>query len=62
MRYARRRRLELARELLVGGDLPIAEVAQRCGFPDQFHFSRAFKRAHGSSPSSYRDAAADALL
>jgi AraC-like DNA-binding protein len=62
MLYARRRRLERARALLASSDLPIHEVAERAGFPDQFHFSRAFKRAHGASPSEYRAQVAQSLL
>ncbi len=62
MRWVRRRRMERARELLAASDLPVGDIAERCGFPDQFHFSRAFKRAHGASPSAYRVALAGALL
>jgi len=62
MRWVRRRRMERARELLAASDLAVGEIAERCGFPDQFHFSRAFKRAHGTSPSAYRVGLAQALL
>ncbi len=54
MQYVRYRRLQRARECLATTDLPIHEVAEVSGFDDQFHFSRAFKQAHGSSPSDYR--------
>jgi AraC-like DNA-binding protein len=54
MQYVRRRRLQLARELLTTTSLSIGEVAERSGYDDQFHFSRAFKQAHGVNPSAYR--------
>ena len=43
-----------ARELLAGTALPIAEIAEQCGFPDASNFSRAFRRRYGVSPSSLR--------
>jgi AraC-like DNA-binding protein len=33
-----------------------AEVALACGFCDQSHLSRAFKRRIGSAPGAYRNA------
>ncbi len=62
MRWVRRRRIERARETLASTALPVGEVAELCGFPDQFHFSRAFKREHGCSPSAYRLSLQDAIL
>jgi len=44
-----RSRQWLAEELLSTG-LPIAEVAQRCGYPSVATFSRAWKRVHGCPP------------
>ena len=43
-------RLWLADGLLRNG-LPIAQVAERCGYPSAITFSRAFKRTRGTSPS-----------
>lgn len=34
--------------------LTVAEVAQRCGFYDAFHFSRQFKKTLGLTPRDYR--------
>lgn len=45
-------RIAEARRLLSGG-LPPAEVAATCGFADQPHLSRVFKRAVGVSPGRY---------
>jgi AraC-like DNA-binding protein len=45
-------RVAHARQLLSGGRAP-AEVAAECGFADQPHLSRVFKRAVGVSPGRY---------
>ncbi|MDX2642249.1 helix-turn-helix domain-containing protein [Streptomyces sp. PA03-1a] len=54
MAYVRRRRLERAREELValGGRYTVSAVAARWHFADVSHFSRAFKRQFGETPSS----------
>ena len=44
-----------AAELLTDSDLPIKEVAQRCGFHNkEVYFSNAFYRQHGLWPTAYR--------
>jgi AraC-like DNA-binding protein len=48
-------RLWLA-EGLLAANLPVAEVADRCGFPSADTFTRAWKRDHGVSPSHWRRA------
>lgn len=50
-----RRRMELARALLLGAD-PIHEVALRCGFSSDSAFSRRFRDRHGLSPREFREA------
>jgi AraC-like DNA-binding protein len=45
-------RIERARRLLVQG-VPAADVALRCGFADQSHFNRHFKRLNGITPMQY---------
>ena len=45
-------RVEQARRLLAAGAQPAA-VAADCGFADQPHLSRVFKRAVGVSPGRY---------
>ena len=47
-------RSDKARELLLAGDLAIAEVGRACGYPDAASFSRAFRRWEGVSASKYR--------
>ena len=44
---------ELAKNLLSVGALPIAEIADLCGFFDIYHFSKAFKNFTGVSPTKY---------
>jgi AraC family transcriptional regulator len=55
-RYLTERRIERARLLLMRSDLPLADVAVRCGFADQSHFTKIFRRALGVSPGSFRRA------
>lgn len=45
-----------AQELLARTDLPVEEVAHRCGCPFQSSFSRGFKRRNGIYPTEYRQA------
>lgn len=47
-------RRNLADQLLAQTDLPIADVAMRLGYDSQGNFTRAFKRWHGETPSSWR--------
>jgi len=43
------KRLERAKKLL-RSDLPIAQIAQMCGFSDQSHLIRLFKKYFGFTP------------
>jgi AraC family transcriptional activator of tynA and feaB len=50
-------RLERAHEMLSDAqlfDLPVAEVAARCGFADPSHFARRFRRRFWQSPLQFR--------
>ena len=47
-------RFELAKTLLRGSNLPISEVATRCGFTSLGSFSRFIRRGTGLSPLAYR--------
>lgn len=49
-----RMRIEQARSLLRRPDLTLAEIAGRCGFSDQSHFTRTFSRRFGMSPGRWR--------
>ena len=50
-----RKRLELARQLLVTTSDKIAHIARSCGFASGEQFCRAFTRKNGITPSVYRD-------
>ncbi len=52
--YLRELRLGKARQLLRGGDLPLTEVALRCGFGTSSHFAATFRRRFGTTPRGYR--------
>jgi len=47
-------RLENARRFLVETTLPVALIADQCGFPDASYFSRKFYRAFSLRPSEFR--------
>ena len=47
-------RLQKAEAMLADNALRIGEIAARCGFQDEFYFSRLFKKYHGMSPLNYR--------
>lgn len=49
-RYLLRRKMNLAAEFLVESGGLVKEAAQRVGFADPYHFSRAFKSVHGLPP------------
>lgn len=53
-RYVERLRLERAAYTLQVTDLPVGRIASDCGYPDPFHFSRAFRRVFGASPRHWR--------
>ncbi|WP_434558924.1 helix-turn-helix domain-containing protein [Pseudomonas sp. R1-6] len=48
-------RLGEASRLLLEHDLPITEIALRCGYTDHSAFSRQFRALTSLSPSQYRD-------
>jgi len=52
--YLRRLRMQTACQLLVSNRSTMAQVADRCGFADQSHFNRDFRRMTGMTPRSYR--------
>ena len=52
--YLAGRRIARACELLRNPEVGVKAVAARCGFPDEFHFSRRFKQLVGVGPRDYR--------
>jgi len=54
IRYLTEWRMHLAEDLLTSTDLGVAAISRRVGYDAEEAFSRAFKRAHGSSPGQWR--------
>src|SRR5258706_2287217 len=52
--YLTRRRIERAKELLAGADLPLVHVASAVGFQTQGHFTEVFRRHTGTTPRRFR--------
>jgi AraC family transcriptional regulator len=53
-RYLMQLRVEKARKLLEGTDLPIGEVASEVGYDDPSYLARLFRREVGTTPAQYR--------
>ena len=53
--YIQRMRMQKAKDLLQGyRDMPITEVAEKCGYTQVQNFTRAFTRFYGTTPSDER--------
>ncbi len=52
--YVKRRRLERAKQLLEGTDMPYGRIASAVGFASADRFSKAFKETFDITPSDYR--------
>ncbi|HEX3364479.1 AraC family transcriptional regulator [Phenylobacterium sp.] len=48
------RRVDRARREMLAGHEPLAHIALSCGFADQAHLARIFRRAMGIAPSAWR--------
>lgn len=51
--YLLRRRIERAQDLILAGNVPLAQVALSVGFQTQSHFTRVFKRFIGQPPNAW---------
>ncbi len=49
-----RLRLSKAADLMKGTGKSIGDISSMCGYPNQLHFSRAFKQRYGVSPREWR--------
>lgn len=58
--YIRRCRLELALKLISAKNRSLAQIAAECGFADQSHFIKWFKKTAGYTPNSFRSGFPDA--
>lgn len=52
--YIRLARIEKATSLLTTSVKSLAEITYECGFSDQSHFTRLFKKTHGITPLKFR--------
>jgi AraC-like DNA-binding protein len=54
-KFLRKLRLRIASRALIDTDKSLSEIALKCGFADQSHFSREFRRQFGRTPRDYRE-------
>ena len=54
IKYITNKRIELACDLLQTTNLSVSSVAYSCGFSDEFHFMKTFKKITGLSALQYR--------
>jgi AraC-like DNA-binding protein len=54
-KYLRKLQMRMASRALVYTSQALAEVAVSCGFADQSHFTREFRRHFGRTPRDYRE-------
>jgi AraC family transcriptional regulator len=54
MAYVAARRIERAKQMMVSTGQPLCMIALACGFTDQPHFNRCFRRWAGISPGAWR--------
>jgi AraC-like DNA-binding protein len=53
-RWLVRQRIECAKQMLLLPGIGISEVAQHCGFADQSHLNRMFRRFTGMTPGAWQ--------
>ena len=56
--FVLQRRIERALELMLATDSRLCDIALACGFADQAHFSRMFRKLIGLTPNAWRRARA----
>jgi len=54
-RFLRKLRLRIASRALMYTAESLSAIALKCGFADQSHFSREFRRQFGRTPREYRE-------
>lgn len=53
-RYVTERRIARARDLLLGSDMPVGDIAAAVGFATASHFAQAFRGVTGEAPTAFR--------
>lgn len=51
--YLHNHRLEIARQLLIDGEMNVSEAARSVGFSSRSYFAAAFRKKYGASPREY---------
>ncbi len=46
-------RIEKAKQLLSDGAMKVGAISEKCGFTNQYHFSRIFRQKTGLTPTEY---------
>lgn len=59
-KWLMKRRLHLARELMLTTDFTIQEICYDCGFESDSHFVRSFKSTYGETPNHWRNSKIEA--
>ena len=54
IQYLRQYRIQRSSQLLTETELPVSEIAARCGFQDVSYFTKTFRELRGCAPSEYR--------
>lgn len=54
-KYIKNKKMEAAKRLLEGTELPVTEIAAKIGFSDAAHFSRLFRERYSMPPKVYRE-------
>jgi transcriptional regulator GlxA family with amidase domain len=54
--HVMRRRVESAKAMMLKSAEPLSQIAYLCGFADQAHFSRTFRKLAGATPLAWRRA------
>ena len=55
-------RIHNAKKLLLHTNYTIQEIGKEVGYPDQFHFSKTFRKVVGMNPSAFRELGNDTSL
>ncbi|GAA2864652.1 AraC family L-rhamnose operon regulatory protein RhaS [Aminobacter niigataensis] len=61
VRYLWQIRANHGRQLLLHSELPVMEIAERCGYKNPYHFSRQIRLHFGMSPTELRAQAAHGI-
>ena len=54
--YVLRRRIEVASQLMIESRTPLSQIALKCGFNDQAHLCKQFRKHTGATPAAWRRA------